>query len=108
LPTPVAGKKASGELQPTGRIVGVVRRNWRPYVGRLDIPAGMEKATSVGSKRVMFIALDRRIPRIRIQTKNLARLAGKRVVVAIDRWSRRSKVGFFSFPFSRIFLLSSC
>ncbi|KAH3767392.1 exosome complex exonuclease RRP44A [Pelomyxa schiedti] len=78
-------------IQPTGCVVGVVKRSWKPYTGSLEIP---KKATSSNDGKIanlLFIATDTRIPPISIQTRNAASLMGKRIVVAIDRWGIRSK-----------------
>ena len=74
-------------LKPTGRVVGIIRRNWRPYCGTLyPKPSGM-----VGSRHV-FVPADRRIPRVCIHTRQAGTLTGKRIVVSIDSWPRTSRL----------------
>jgi len=38
----------------------------------------------------MFIPSERRIPKVRIQTRQVDRLVGKRIIVAIDFWPKNS------------------
>ncbi|RPB28290.1 hypothetical protein L211DRAFT_855312 [Terfezia boudieri ATCC MYA-4762] len=64
--------------QPTARIVGIVKRNWRYYVGHID-------PSSVSSERRRAANTH---PEIRIRTRQAAALLGKRVVVSIDTWDR--------------------
>ena len=40
--------------------------------------------------RALFVAADRRIPRVRIETRQAGNLMGKRIVVAIDSWAPAS------------------
>ena len=41
--------------------------------------------------RQLFIAAERRIPRIRIETRQAENLMGKRIIVSIDAWPRSSR-----------------
>ncbi|XP_062515384.1 exosome complex exonuclease RRP44-like isoform X2 [Corticium candelabrum] len=77
--------------KPSGRIVAIVKRNWRPYCGTL-LPTNMK--TSV---RRLFVPMDRKIPRIVIETRQGDALDRKRIVVSIDSWPRtcRSPCGHF-------------
>ncbi|OQR77660.1 exosome complex exonuclease RRP44-like [Tropilaelaps mercedesae] len=70
---------------PTGKIVGVLRRKWRPYCGILA-PSAIKEAT-----KHLFVPAERKIPKIRIETRQASTLAGKRIVVAIDSWPRHSR-----------------
>ena len=73
-------------LRPTGRVVGVIRRNWRPYCGTLlPLPTSME------GRRHTFIPAERRIPRVRLETRQGSALVGKRIIVSIDSWPRSSR-----------------
>ncbi|XP_072850829.2 exosome complex exonuclease RRP44 isoform X2 [Pogona vitticeps] len=72
-------------LRPTGRIVGIIKRNWRPYCGMLS------KSQIKESRRHLFTPADRRIPRIRIETRQASVLEGQRIIVAIDGWPRNSR-----------------
>ncbi|KAF4075255.1 hypothetical protein AMELA_G00232410 [Ameiurus melas] len=72
-------------LKPTGRVVGVIKRNWRPFCGMLN-QSQIKEAT-----RHLFTPADRRIPRIRIETRQALTLVGQRIIVAIDGWPRNSR-----------------
>ncbi|KAI4871464.1 hypothetical protein NFI96_015951 [Prochilodus magdalenae] len=72
-------------LKPTGRVVGIIKRSWRPYCGMLN-QSQIKEAT-----RHLFTPADRRIPRIRIETRQASSLVGQRIIVAIDGWPRNSR-----------------
>uniref|UniRef100_A0A671T296 Exosome complex exonuclease RRP44 n=1 Tax=Sinocyclocheilus anshuiensis TaxID=1608454 RepID=A0A671T296_9TELE len=72
-------------LKPTGRVVGIIKRNWRPFCGMLS-QSMIKEAT-----RHLFTPADRRIPRIRIETRQAANLVGQRIMVAIDGWPKNSR-----------------
>ncbi|KAG7315918.1 hypothetical protein KOW79_020784 [Hemibagrus wyckioides] len=72
-------------LKPTGRVVGIIKRNWRPFCGMLNQSQIKE------STRHLFTPADRRIPRIRIETRQASSLVGQRIIVAIDGWPRNSR-----------------
>eukprot|EP00887_Chlorella_sp_A99_P004969 scaffold4.g4969.t1 len=90
---------ASGDARPTGRVVGIIRRNWRSrgYAGSLK-----PQAAGGGTTYALFCPVERRFPYIRIQTRqacgpgfrsalgNYATLADKRIVVALDSWEADS------------------
>uniref|UniRef100_A0A8P4GG87 Exosome complex exonuclease RRP44 n=1 Tax=Dicentrarchus labrax TaxID=13489 RepID=A0A8P4GG87_DICLA len=71
--------------KPTGKIVGIIKRSWRPYCGMLNASQIKE------STRHLFTPADRRIPRIRIETRQSSTLAGQRIMVAIDGWPKHSR-----------------
>jgi exosome complex exonuclease DIS3/RRP44 len=77
---------SSTEAQPTAKIVGIVKKNWRPYVGHVDPSSVSRDVQSTGSQAVFVKPMDRRIPKIRIRTRQAAELLGQKVVVSIDRW----------------------
>lgn len=91
------GKNIEGRLQPTARVVGVIRRNWRQYVGHVD--TGSVSSVKQGRRKqtVFLVPMDKRIPKIRIRTRQADELVGKRVLVTIDSWDRDSRypVGHF-------------
>ncbi|KAJ7414076.1 Exosome complex exonuclease RRP44 [Pitangus sulphuratus] len=72
-------------LRPTGKVVGIIKRNWRPYCGMLS------KSQIKEARRHLFTPADRRIPRIRIETRQAETLEGQRIIVAIDGWPRNSR-----------------
>ncbi|XP_030012004.1 exosome complex exonuclease RRP44 [Sphaeramia orbicularis] len=71
--------------KPTGKVVGIIKRNWRPFCGMLNVSQIKE------STRHLFTPADRRIPRIRIETRQASTLAGQRIMVAIDGWPKDSR-----------------
>ncbi|XP_038055704.1 exosome complex exonuclease RRP44-like [Patiria miniata] len=71
--------------QPTGKVVGIVKRNWRPYCGVLQPSNNME------GTRHLFMAAEKKIPKIRIETRQAASLQGQRIIVSIDSWPRNSR-----------------
>jgi len=94
----VHGKSAEGRPQPTARVVGVVKRNWRQYVGHIDKNSIKSAAkTSRTPQTVFVLPMDKRIPKIRVRTRQGGELLGKRVIVTIDSWDRDSRypVGHF-------------
>ena len=52
----------------------------------MPMPAG-----SGGVAHALFVSKDRRIPKIRIQTRQLENLLNKRIVVAVDSWDVSSR-----------------
>lgn len=91
------GKNTEGRPQPTARVVGIIKRNWRQYVGHVD---GSSSSTGKQSRRqqtVFLIPMDKRIPKIRLRTRQAEELLGKRVLVTIDSWDQdtRYPVGHF-------------
>ncbi|KAL1838003.1 hypothetical protein VTJ49DRAFT_3151 [Mycothermus thermophilus] len=85
-------KTTEGHAQPTARVVGVVKRNWRQYVGHID-QSSVSQSAQQGRKQdaVFVLPMDRKIPKIRLRTRQVAELLGKRIVVAIDAWDRSSR-----------------
>lgn len=73
------------EKQPTGIVVSIIRRKWRQYCGiliRNPIP---------GATRHIFVPAEKKIPRVRIETRQADLLEGQRIIVAIDQWPRQSR-----------------
>lgn len=91
-------KSSEGRPQPTARVVGVVKRNWRQYVGHVD-ESSVSQSVKQGRKQqtVFLIPMDKRIPKIRVRTRQAGEIIGKRVLVTIDSWDRDSRypVGHF-------------
>jgi exosome complex exonuclease DIS3/RRP44 len=90
-------KKAHGgtsetSSQPTARVVGMIKRNWRQYVGTVD-PGWTGSVAPQGRKQqtVFLVPMDKRIPKIRIRTRQAEQLTGKRVVATIDSWDRDTR-----------------
>ncbi len=94
----IHGKSAEGRPQPTARVVGIVKRNWRQYVGHVDKGSARSLTEQNRSQQMVFLVpMDKRVPKIRFKTRQVAELLGKRVLVAIDSWDRESRypVGHF-------------
>ncbi|KAK4132616.1 RNB-domain-containing protein [Trichocladium antarcticum] len=86
------GKTTEGHAQPTAKVVGVIKRNWRQYVGHID-QSSVSQSAQQGRKQdtVFVIPMDRKIPKIRLRTRQVAELVGKRILVTIDAWDRGSR-----------------
>ncbi|KAL3428037.1 RNB domain-containing protein [Phlyctema vagabunda] len=87
-----------GRAQPTARVVGVIKRNWRQYVGHIDESSVSQSAKQSRKQQMVFlIPMDKRIPKIRVRTRQAGEILGKRVLVTIDSWNRDSRhpVGHF-------------
>ncbi|KAM4677957.1 DIS3-like exonuclease 1 isoform 2-T2 [Discoglossus pictus] len=77
------------DVMTTGRVVGVLQRNWRDYV--VTFPAIEEIQTQgKNAQRILVTPWDYRIPRIRISTQQAEALQDNRVVVRIDSWESSS------------------
>ncbi|TGZ83054.1 ribonuclease R [Ascodesmis nigricans] len=81
---------AEGRPQPTAKVVGIIKRNWRYYVGHID-PSSVAKSKGRGQQTVFLLPMDKRIPKIRIRTRQASEITGKRIVVSIDTWDRTSR-----------------
>ncbi|QIX01936.1 hypothetical protein AMS68_007453 [Peltaster fructicola] len=91
-------KGLDNQPRPTAKIVGVIKRNWRQYVGHIDRDSVRSDAKNGRSQQTVFlIPMDKRIPKIRVRTRQTGELLGKRVLVSIDSWDRDSRypVGHF-------------
>ncbi|EMR63604.1 putative mitotic control protein dis3 protein [Eutypa lata UCREL1] len=92
------GQSTEGRPQPTAKVVGVIKRNWRQYVGHVD-PSSVSASAKQGRKQesVFLIPMDKKIPKIRIRTRQAGELLGQRVLVTIDAWDRESRhpIGHF-------------
>ena len=75
----------SREDQVSGRVVGILKRKWRQYCGML------QPNPVTGSNRHIFVAAEKKIPKVRITTGQSAALANQRIIVAIDSWPRTSR-----------------
>ncbi|XP_077586070.1 exosome complex exonuclease RRP44 [Stigmatopora nigra] len=75
----------SVNCKPTGKIVGIIKRNWRPFCGMLNMSQIKE------STRHLFTPADRCIPRVRVETRQASTLMGQKIMVAIDGWPKDSR-----------------
>lgn len=73
------------ERQPTGRVVGIIRRKWRQYCGML------QPSLIAGTQWHLFVPAERKIPKVRINTRQSEQLKMQRIIVAIDQWPRHSR-----------------
>lgn len=73
------------ERTPTGKIVGIIRRKWRQYCGILQVNP------IAGSTRHLFVPAERKIPKVRIETRQSDQLKMQRIIIAIDQWPRHSR-----------------
>lgn len=92
------GKGVEGRPQPTSKVVGIIKRNWRQYVGHIDKDSVRSRNKESRAQQAVFlIPMDKRVPKIRVRTRQAADLLGKRVLVTIDSWDRESRypVGHF-------------
>ncbi|XP_068438038.1 DIS3-like exonuclease 1 isoform X2 [Clinocottus analis] len=87
------GEEPSGEgdrkPMATGRVVGILQRNWRDYVVTFPPREGPQPQTR-NSQRILAVPWDHRIPKIRISTGQADALQDHRVVVRIDSWESTS------------------
>ncbi|KAG6853480.1 hypothetical protein C0991_004096 [Blastosporella zonata] len=84
--------KRTSEKQPTGRIVGVIKRNWRAYVCHIDSTSlTSSNATSLSQQTVFATPVSRLLPRIRLRTRQAPTLIGQKILVTIDRWDATSR-----------------
>ncbi|TPX67862.1 hypothetical protein SpCBS45565_g03463 [Spizellomyces sp. 'palustris'] len=83
--------EAAKETVPTGKIVGIIKRNWRPYCGTIDKSSVRSSSGLSTQQMVFFWAMDKKIPKIRIRTRQAEKLVGRRIVVAIDGWAKNSR-----------------
>lgn len=92
--TEAQGEDKSGEddhsqPMPTGRVVGILQRNWRDYVVTFP-PREAVQSQSRNSQRILTVPWDPRIPKIRLCTQQADTLQDHRVVVRIDSWDSTS------------------
>uniref|UniRef100_A0A3Q2Q5J1 DIS3-like exonuclease 1 n=1 Tax=Fundulus heteroclitus TaxID=8078 RepID=A0A3Q2Q5J1_FUNHE len=84
-----SGEDGETKPMPTGRVVGILQRNWRDYVVTFPPRDGTQNQ-SRNSQRILAVPWDRRIPKIRISTQQADALQDHRVVVRIDSWPSTS------------------
>lgn len=56
------------DVKSSGRVVGILQRNWRDYVVTFP-PRDGTQSQSRNSQRILAVPWDRRIPKIRISTQ---------------------------------------
>ena len=86
------GKSSEGKAQPTARVVGITKRSWRQYVGHVDSGSTGSQSTSGRRQQTVFLLpMDKRVPKIRLRTRQASELLGQRILVTIDSWDRDSR-----------------
>ncbi|GAB9473637.1 Exosome complex exonuclease rrp44 [Globisporangium polare] len=75
-------------VKPAGKVVGIIQRNWRKFCGSLEPP---RSAGAVQTSHCLVVPIDRKIPKIKIQTRQQETLMDKRILVAIDSWPADSR-----------------
>ena len=87
-----SGTGSAGAELLYGRVVGILRRSSKTYAGSINKHSvrpgsgGLED----GAVEVLFHAVDRRIPPVRISTRRLEDLLSHRILVSIDHWPQDS------------------
>ena len=91
------GRTTEGCPQPTARVVGIIKRNWRQYVGHVDSASSSAAQGARRQQTVFLVPMDKCIPKIRLRTRQADGLLGKRILVTIDTWDQDSRypVGHF-------------
>uniref|UniRef100_A0A672Q3K1 DIS3-like exonuclease 1 n=1 Tax=Sinocyclocheilus grahami TaxID=75366 RepID=A0A672Q3K1_SINGR len=74
---------------PSGRVVGILQRNWRDYVVTFP-PLEEVQSQSRNSQKILVIPWDYRIPKIHISTQQAEALQDRRVIVRLDSWESTS------------------
>jgi exosome complex exonuclease DIS3/RRP44 len=107
----IQSEKRTSEKQPTARIVGIIKRNWRAYVisqfmkhdctfkknlhsyvCHIDSTSlTSSNTTSLSQQTVFATPVSRLLPRIRLRTRQAPSLIGQKILVTIDRWDVTSR-----------------
>ncbi|KAI8913679.1 hypothetical protein EDD86DRAFT_187525 [Gorgonomyces haynaldii] len=80
-----------GDAEPCAKVVGIIKRSWRPLCGTVDTSNLQTTSTSTQLQTLFFWPMDKKLPKIRIRTRQAQQLRGKRIICAIDQWSQDSK-----------------
>ena len=72
--------------KPTGKIVGIIQQKDRQFCGVLAYSEYFAH-----SKYHMFVPNNKAIPKVCIETHQIERLKGQRIIVRIDTWARTSR-----------------
>lgn len=89
--TSATNVKEEEKLQPTAKVVGVLRRSWRYYVGQVVPSSVAEGDTGNSAKHCLVMLMDNVLPKVRILTRKAKELLGKRIVISVDAWDVKSK-----------------
>jgi len=69
----------------TGKVVGIIRRKWQPICGVI------RKSDKEGSSYHFFFPDNKKLPKVRIETRNVDRFEGQKIVAQIDQWPVSSR-----------------
>ncbi|KAL7712506.1 Ribosomal RNA-processing protein 44 [Entamoeba marina] len=72
--------------RPTAKVVGIIKKNWKPLPGHIKTDAHGSYSSSA-----LFLPSDKRYPPIRIKVRDPARISKQRILVVIDTWDGFSK-----------------
>ncbi|KAA8490392.1 Exosome complex exonuclease RRP44-like A [Porphyridium purpureum] len=72
------------DATPSGRVVRVSQRKWQSCSGSL------QQSSHSGGGNALFVPADRKIPLVRVLSARIRNLFEKRLIVAVDSWSRFS------------------
>ncbi|XP_005990163.1 DIS3-like exonuclease 1 isoform X1 [Latimeria chalumnae] len=81
--------EVQSEPMPTGRVVGIIQRNWRDYVVTFP-PREDIQSQGKSAQKILVVPWDYKIPKIRISTQQAEALQDYRIVVRIDSWESTS------------------
>ncbi|CAL8094361.1 unnamed protein product [Orchesella dallaii] len=81
----IKSNKSVQQKRRTGKVVGIIRRKWKPCCGVI------QRSLKHGSNFHMFLPDNKKLPRVRIETRNVDRFDGKKIVVQIDQWPITSR-----------------
>lgn len=73
------------EKQRTGRVIGIIRRKWLPCCGMI------RKSLKEGTSFHYFFPDNKKLPKVRIETRNVDRFEGQKIVAQIDQWPVSSR-----------------
>jgi len=110
VPDTISTDDAQKLLRPTGKVVGILRRNFANYAGSIferlplttDTPSKVEisereriateceRGHPDGSTTCVFFPVDQKVPPILIRTTQRDRFLGQRIIVAMDSWPAHS------------------
>lgn len=88
----ITQSKNNKNCVPTGKIVGIIRRSWRQYVGQI-VETSVNEETSLGnfSQSCFVLLLDLKLPKVIIKTRRAVDLLNKRILIAVDSWPRNKR-----------------
>ncbi|ANZ76986.1 BA75_03460T0 [Komagataella pastoris] len=84
-----AQMEEESKLQPSAKVVGVIRRRWRLFTGQLS-PNTITSNTNTLNSCLITLS-EKSMPAVRIKTRKANDLLNMRIVVAIDDWPGTSK-----------------